>query len=147
MKHCGAETINIRSRFNSAAEKLGWGVAHGADSGNTLFLLLCHPPCDAEIDQHHTPVVAINHQICRLEIAIDDRFRTRMKILEHIGNLHPPVSYGFLVEFSAWSSAHTGSEVTTRNVLHDKVEAIQGLVIKIIVDSGDGRVFERCQEQ
>ena len=67
----------------------------------TPFLLLCDPARDAEVDQHHPAGVAVDHQVRRFQVAIDDRLGPRVEIVEHVGDLHSPIGNGLLIDPSA----------------------------------------------
>lgn len=72
MKHCGAQRINIRARFDLARKQLGRRVTHRPDRGDAFFGRPDNSR-NAEIDEHHSLVLVVDHQIRRLEIAVDDR--------------------------------------------------------------------------
>ena len=97
MKHRRAQTVNIGTRFRPPTEQLRRRIAHRANRRHSFFLLV-DPAGNAKVDQHHTPAVAVDHQIGRLQVAINDRLGSRMQILKHVGNLHAPVGDGLFVD-------------------------------------------------
>ena len=105
--------------------------------GATMFLLLRHPARDAEVDQHHSTTVAVDHQVCRFEVAIDDGLRSRVQIVEHVGHLHTPIGNCLFVKSAADRRTHSRREIAAGDVLHDEIKASQSIVVKVIVDCRD----------
>ena len=97
MKHRRAQTVNVHARIGLAAEQFRRRIAHGAHRRDTLLFFI-DPARNAKVDQHHTPAVAVDHEIGRLQVAINDRLGSRMQILKHVGNLHTPVGDSLFVD-------------------------------------------------
>src|SRR5687767_1718622 len=110
MEHRCAETVDVRRRLHASAKQLGRRVTHRA-YGSDTFLMLCHPARDSKINKHHATAVAINHQVSRLEVTIDNRLRSRMKIFENVRDLHAPISNSSFINAAANSRSHSRRQV------------------------------------
>src|SRR5258705_12974164 len=112
MKQGGAQTVDVRTRLNSAAKKFRWRVTHGAHRGHALLFPL-DPARDAKVDQHYPTAIAIDHQVCRFEIAINNGLGPAVKILKHVRCLHPPVGDRLLIDSSTWCGAQPRGQIAT----------------------------------
>src|SRR5688572_30564609 len=90
MEERSPETIEIRSSVHCAGEQLRWRITHGPDCGNSL-LHGGNSAGNAEIDEHNAIALFIEHQICRFEVAEDDRRVKAMDIVKHVAGLDGPI--------------------------------------------------------
>src|SRR5258705_4303831 len=128
MKQGGTQTVDVRPRLNATAKKLGRRVTHGAHRGHALLFPL-HPARNAEVDQHYPSAVAVDHQVCRFEIAINDGLGPAVKILKHVSRLHPPIADCLLIDSSTWCSAQPRGQIAAGNKLHYQIETTERLIV------------------
>src|SRR5256714_10656572 len=83
------QTINVDAWIGFAAEQLGRRITHGSDRGYA-FLFLVNPTGNSKIDQHHAAVITVDHDVSGLQIAIDNRLRPAMEVLQYVGDLNSP---------------------------------------------------------
>src|SRR5438132_13980515 len=122
MKHRRAEAVNVYTRIGLATEQFRRRIAHGSDSGDAFFFFV-YPPRDSEIDQHDAIGVAVEHQVRRFQIAIDDRLWPGVQVMQDVGYLHSPFSHSQLIDATARGGAQPRSQVAARYELHYQVEA------------------------
>src|SRR5258706_7566239 len=146
MKQGGDQTVDVRTRLNAAAKKFRRRVTHGAHRGHALLFPL-YPARDPKVDQHYPAAVAIDHQVCRFEIAIDDGLGPAVKILKDVCCLHPPIGDRLFVNSSTWCGAQPRGQIAAGNKLHYQIETTERFIVKVIVDGGYGWMFERRQQQ
>ena len=108
MKHGCAEAVNIDSRVRLSTEQFWRSVTHRAHGGDALFLFI-YPACDSKIDQHDSIVVAVDHDVCRFQVAINDRLRSRVQVMQNVRNLNSPLSHGWLIDSTAGSCSQARS--------------------------------------
>src|SRR5438874_11225974 len=134
MKHRRAEAVDVYASIGLATEQFRRRIAHGADSGDAFFFFV-HPPRDSEIDQHDAVRVAVEHQVRRFQIAIDDRLRPGVQVMQDVGYLHSPLSDGQLIDATARRSAQPRGQIAARYELHYQVEALRDIFVEVIETS------------
>src|SRR5262245_63450515 len=101
---------------------------------------------DAEIDQHDAVGSRVNHQVGRLQVAVNDRFGLlRMDVIEHVTDIYRPFGDDRLINFAS-GNALAGGQVATVNVFHDEIIAASIRVEEILVDRRDGGMVETGEQ-
>ena len=108
MKHGCAEAVNVNSRVRFSTEQFWRRVAHRAH-GSDPFFLLVYPARNTKINQHDSIGVAVDHDVCRFQVTINDRLRSRVQVMQDVRNLNSPIGHGWLIDSSAGGCPQTRS--------------------------------------
>src|SRR4030095_884339 len=102
-----------------------------------------HDAGDAEVNQHHSGGLVIQHQIGRLEITVDYGRSLGMYVVKHVADLNRPLADGAFVNDPA-ANSHLLCEVAAADPAHHQI--VPAGLDEVIENGWYGGVIELSQD-